>query len=289
MMQLRFRKMHGLGNDFVVVDLRGAGWFPAAADIRALADRRRGVGCDQVVLLTDGAAAADPLTMVIHNADGGRAGACGNAARCVAALLMAETGREQVSFAADAGRLTAWRLPDGGIAVDMGPARTAWQDIPIATAQDTLRVDLGLARLPPATLVSMGNPHAVLPMANVDELDLAEWGPVIEHHRLFPDRTNVEFIQILDRDCLRMRVWERGVGITLACGSGACASAVAAARLDLCGRAVTVIADGGPLGVRWRPEDDHVILSGPVAESFSGTVDLPALLADAARPQEAAA
>ena len=268
-----FIKMHGLGNDFVVLDARAR---PVPLDgprARAIADRKTGVGCDQLIVLepaTDGRADA---FMRIRNADGGEVEACGNAARCVAILLMAEAGRDRVVIETPAGLLAAARRPDGLIAVDMGPVRLDWREIPLARAMDTLHLELSLGPLEDPVAVNVGNPHVVFFVPDAETTPLAELGPRIEHHPLFPERINVEVATRLSDGTLRMRVWERGVGITRACGTGACATLVAAHRRGLAGRAATVLLDGGPLLIEWRAGDNHVVLTGAVATSFRGRLD----------------
>jgi diaminopimelate epimerase len=208
--------------------------------------------------------------MLMFNADGSTAGACGNATRCVARLLFEQTGKSEGVIETVAGLLHVSRV--GALyAVDFGPPRLDWTQIPLASTMDTKLVDVGLPALPPACCVSMGNPHAVFFVPDVMAIDLADLGPQIEHHPLFPQRTNVEFAQILGKDRIRMRVWERGTGITEACGSGACATLVAAARCGLAGRQADIILDGGTLNVLWRETDDHVVLTGPAALAYTGT------------------
>jgi diaminopimelate epimerase len=260
---LAFRKMHGAGNDFVVIDARGGTDPVTPALARAIGDRHRGVGFDQLAVIrdTDGATAA----LDFWNADGSRAGACGNATRCVAELLLAETGAARVTIRTVAGLLPAWRGADGLVAVDMGAPETAWQRIPLARAADTARLPLQGA---PAA-VSMGNPHCVFFVGDAGAVDLAALGPRIEHDPLFSERTNVEVVEVRGPDRLRMRVWERGAGITLACGSGACAAAVAAHARGLAGREVAVELDGGTLRIALAA-DGHVHMAGPVAHVFEG-------------------
>lgn len=260
---LAFVKMHGAGNDFVLIDSRlRAGGVMTAALARAIGDRHRGVGYDQLGELR--AATGADLELDFWNADGSRAGACGNATRCVAALVMAQTGRDSVTIRTTRGLLQAVRR-DGRIWVNMGAPLLGWQDVPLARAVDTLH--LPLAGDPVA--VGMGNPHCVHFVPDAGAVALATLGPQIEHDPLFPEATNVEFATLTGPDSLRLRVWERGTGITLACGSGACATAVAAHLRGLTGRRVQVEADGGALEVEWR--DDGVWLSGPVAHVFSAT------------------
>ncbi len=255
--------MHGLGNDFVIIDARGAGDPVSPALARALGDRHRGVGFDQLAVITDSDTA--DATVTFWNADGSTAGACGNATRCVAHLLLAESGAGTLAMHTANGRLTAERLADGGIRVDMGPARTGWRDIPLAEEADT--VALPLHGNPGA--VSMGNPHCVFFVDDAEAVALAEVGPEWEHHPLFPARTNVEFVHTVSRAEVRLRVWERGAGITLACGSGACAAVVAGIRKGLLERRVTVHLDGGALEIEWRA-DGNVLMTGPVSHVFEG-------------------
>jgi diaminopimelate epimerase len=270
---LRFRKMHGLGNDFVVIDARAGGARVPPALARALADRRRGVGFDQLVEILPDVARAD-ARLAFLNADGSEAGACGNATRCVADLLMRETGRESVTLRTRRGLLRARRRPDGLAEVDMGRPQFEAADIPVAPGTDPERLPLPGA---PAA-VGMGNPHCVLFVEDAEAAPAERLGPELEHHPLFPERANIGFAQILGPDRIRLRVWERGAGLTLACGSGACAAVVAAARRGLTRRRVHVDLDGGALEVDWR--EDGVHLAGPAARVFEGVLD-PAFVAAA--------
>ncbi|WP_281685031.1 diaminopimelate epimerase [Thalassobaculum salexigens] len=274
---LPFLKMHGLGNDFVVVDGRTADATLSEAQYRAVGDRRRGVGYDQFLTILppkNGGLAY----MAIHNPDGSQAQACGNGTRCVASLLMDEAGAEEIVLETVVGGLICKRSADGRVTVDMGKANLAWTEIPIAVETDTREVTVpGAEAYGPATMVNMGNPHAVFFVEDVEALDLARIGPPIETNPIFPERANIEFVSVLAPDRLRMRVWERGAGITQACGSGACATVVAAARRGMIpGRSASVVLDGGVLDITWRA-DGHVEMTGPVATSFSGTLDLSAL------------
>ncbi|SUS06772.1 Diaminopimelate epimerase [uncultured Defluviicoccus sp.] len=279
---LAFTKMHGLGNDFVVIDARRRPVAMAPDLARAIADRRQGVGCDQLIVIEQPTMADADAFMRIFNADGGEVGACGNAARCIAALLMQETGAGRIGLETAAGLIHAQAAAAGNVSVDLGPVRTDWQAIPLAEARDTLHLDVTAGALGDGVAVSVGNPHIVFFVADADAVPLAELGPQIEHHPLFPERTNVEFVQVLGPSALRVRVWERGAGITRACGTGACAAAVAAARRRLSERRVEVLMDGGPLQVDWRA-DGTVCLTGPVATSFTGSL-APAWLSAAERP-----
>lgn len=266
-------KMHGLGNDFVVVDARTAPFTLDAATARRIADRREGVGCDQVIVMEAPTHARADVFMRIRNADGGEVAACGNATRCVAAHIMAERGSRAATVETRAGLLPAQHAAPGRVAVDMGAARFGWDDIPLAREMDTLHLDVGAEGLADAVAVSMGNPHAVFFVADAEAVDLARLGPVLEHDPLFPERANISVVQVLDPARLRLRVWERGAGITRACGTAACAAAVAAVRRELTARRTTVVVDGGELALEWRADDGHVIMTGPVAESFTGTLN----------------
>jgi diaminopimelate epimerase len=276
MSKIPFLKMHGLGNDFVVLDGRRETIAVDAAGARALADRHTGIGCDQVILLEPPRDPGALVLMRIRNPDGGEAEACGNASRCVADLLRRETGDARVRIETAAGVLEAEALPDGRIAVDMGPARTDWREIPLARAMDTDRVELSLGPLAAPVCTNIGNPHATFFVDDVEAIDLAALGPVLERHPLFPQRANIGVAAVRDRRNIRLRVWERGAGITRACGSGGCAALVAASRRELAGRQAAVALDGGILDIAWR-EDGHVIMTGPVALSFEGSFD-PTLL-----------
>jgi len=275
--KIPFLKMHGLGNDFVVLDGRGSAIAVDAAAVRALADRRTGIGCDQVILLEPPRHPAAQVLMRIRNPDGGEAEACGNATRCVADLLRRETGDRRVRIETVAGLLEAEALADGQVAVDMGPARTGWREIPLSQEMDTQRVELTLGPLSAPVCTNIGNPHATFFVDDVEVIDLATLGPVLEHHPLFPQRANIGVAAVRDRGNIRLRVWERGAGITRACGSGACAALVAAHQRGLAAKQAGVVLDGGSLDIAWR-EDGHVVMTGPVALSFEGAFD-PSLLA----------
>lgn len=268
-MTRKFLKMHGLGNDFVVIDARREPYAPTPAEVRAIADRKTGVGCDQFIVVEPAVTPGTAGFMRIRNADGGEVSACGNAARCVGWLLMEEAGSDRASFETNAGVLEAARGPAGTVTVDMGPARLAWNEIPLAGPADTLRLDVEHAGFAGPVAVGMGNPHAVFFVDDAEAVPVAEVGPVLEHHAAFPERTNVEFATVLSPTRIRMRVWERGVGITRACGTGACATLVAAARRGLTGRKADVELDGGTLTIEWL-EDGRVLMTGPVAHSFTG-------------------
>jgi diaminopimelate epimerase len=271
-----FLKMHGLGNDFVVLDARRAAIAIGAAGARALADRHTGIGCDQLIVLEPPGHPAAQLLMRIRNPDGSEAEACGNATRCVAWLLHRETGARRVHIETAAGLLEAEIMSNGQIAVDMGPARIGWSEIPLAHAEDTDRVDLSLAPLSAPVCTNIGNPHATFFVDDVEAIDLARLGPALEHHAVFPQRANIGVAETRGQSYLRLRVWERGAGITRACGSAACAALVAAHRRGLAGRHANVELDGGTLDIRWR-DDGHVVMTGPAALSFEGAFDLALL------------
>jgi diaminopimelate epimerase len=264
-----FTKMHGLGNDFVVIDRRKGAIALSAERMRAVGDRHRGVGFDQLVFIDPPKNGKADVAFRFHNQDGSEAGACGNGTRCAAAAVMAETGRDTLAIETAAGLLRAEKRDSGLYAVDMGPARTDWRGIPLARDCDTLALPLTVGPLAGPAAVGMGNPHCVFFLPDAEAVDLETYGPQVEHHPLFPERTNVEVASVTGKDKIRLRVWERGVGITLACGSGACATGVAAARRGLTGRKVEIAVDGGTLSVDWL-EKGHVVLTGPVAVSFTG-------------------
>ena len=269
---LKFRKMHGLGNDFVILEGRDNGLSLSLEQRRQLADRHRGVGCDQLIVIERSYNFQETSFMRIYNPDGSEAGACGNAARCVAHILMTEDKVDNIVIETVGGVLNGWMAGPDQVKIDMGVPRLQWQDIPLAEKCDTLY--LPLENNPSA--VSMGNPHCVYFMEDETDAEagLRTLGPATETHPLFPQKTNVEFINILSPDHIRMRVWERGAGITQACGSGACAAVVAAVRRGLTGRHVTVRLDGGDLQIEWRESDDHVFMTGPVCYVFEGEINL---------------
>lgn len=259
---LPFMKMHGLGNDFVVVDERGITPQVNAALAISMADRHRGVGFDQLAVLSDTPDA--DVRLVFWNSDGSQAGACGNATRCVARHMMDQTGVTALTLQTERGVLQARDAGDGLTSVNMGQPQLQWQDIPLAEAMETL--ELPIEGAPTAT--GMGNPHCTFFVPDAEAVDLAAKGAALEHHPLYPERTNVQFASLIGPDHLRMRVWERGVGITLASGSSSCATAVAAARRGLTGRDVTITLDGGTLFISWR--DDGVWMTGPTDHVFDG-------------------
>jgi len=277
MTDLAFIKMHGLGNDFVVLDGRASALAIDGARAQAIADRRTGVGCDQLLILGPANGSGADAFMHIRNCDGGEAEACGNGTRCVAALLMDEKGTDTVVIETVAGLLHATRAADGRVTVDMGPARLEWNQIPLATEADTLHLDVAEGPLSDPVAVNIGNPHAVFFVDDAEAVDLEAHGPKLEHHAMFPERANIEVVSVAGPDKLRMRVWERSDGITRACGSGACAVAVAAHRRGLTGRRVSIRLDGGDLELEWREADGHVLMTGPVALVYRGVLDTETL------------
>ncbi|PWS37739.1 diaminopimelate epimerase [Falsiroseomonas bella] len=267
-----FRKMHGLGNDFVVLDARDRPLAVTAGAARAIGDRHRGIGFDQLIVMEPPPAGAD-VFMRILNPDGSEAGACGNATRCVASLVAEEAGKDRVVVRTIAGDLPVERLPGGLWRADMGPARLGWWDVPLAREMDTLHLPLALGPVADPAACSMGNPHATFFVDDLDAIPVAEIGPKLERDPLFPERANIGFAQVLSPERIRLVMWERGAGMTLACGSGACATIVNAARRGLTGRSATVELPGGPLEMEWRA-DGHVLMTGPVATAFTGELDL---------------
>lgn len=266
---LPFMKMHGLGNDFVVLDARVRDVAVTPDLARALADRHRGVGFDQLAVMTKG---AGDLHLTFYNSDGSMSAACGNATRCIARFVMDETGRDALHLTTARGDLFARDAGGGLTSVNMGQPQLLWDEIPLAEAMDTLH--LPIEGDPVAT--GMGNPHCTFFVPDVEVIALETFGPCHEHHPLYPERTNVQVAQIIGPDHIRMRVWERGAGVTLASGSSSCAVAVAAARRGLTGRHVRIDLDGGTLHVEWA--EDGVWMTGPTAHVFSGVLT-PAFLA----------
>jgi diaminopimelate epimerase len=268
-----FRKMHFGGNDFVVLDARRAPLPITPARAAAIADRRTGVGFDQLLVL-EPAEGADVFLRIL-NADGSEAEACGNGTRCVAGLLMAEGGNGHARIRTRAGELVAESRGNGQIAVDMGAAHFGWQDIPLARAADTLHLPLARDGVHDPAACSIGNPHVTFFVDSVADLPVHRLGPALEHDPLFPERANIGFAEILGPHRIRLRVWERGAGETPACGSAACAAVVNAARRKLTGHAAHVELPGGTLHIHWRG-DGHVVMTGPCTTAFEGRLDLNA-------------
>ena len=264
-MAFRFHKMHGLGNDFVVIDARARSVAMDAVRARAIADRRLGIGCDQLILIEPSQVA--DARMRIFNADGGEVEACGNAARCVALLLGESSTIETL------GGLIRGEARAEGVSVDMGLPRFDWNAIPLAYAMDTAAMPVGWEGLERPMAVNVGNPHVIFFVADTDAVDLERLGPIIEHDPLFPDRINVNVATVEGRDRIRLRVWERGVGLTQACGTGACATAVAAIRSGRVDAPVTVELPGGPLVIDWR-EGSPIMMTGPATHVFTAEAEL---------------
>lgn len=280
-----FWKMNGLGNDFVILDLRAGDKILTETDAAAIANRETGVGCDQIITLEKTPdKSAGPIFMGIRNADGSPAEACGNAARCVASLLFDETGKEKAVFDTPAGLVSA-RKVRSDVAVDMGEPRLDWASIPLAEpAEDTRFIDIKLGPIDAPVLwgpsaVNVGNPHCIFFVENVNDHAIERFGLMIEHHPLFPERANVSIAAVSSKHAIRLRVWERGVGMTKACGTAACAALVAANRRRLTARKATVSLDGGDLAIEWR-DDNHIIMTGPATLEYEG--ELPATVFAAA-------
>jgi diaminopimelate epimerase len=274
---LPFRKMNGLGNDFAVLDARRAaiGLTPEAA--RRLADRKAGVGCDQIIIV-EPSTRADAFMRIV-NADGSEVGACGNATRCVAGLLAGELGRSGLVIETAAGLLQSEVHGDGRVTVDMGEPRFGWQDIPLARPMpDPRAIDFSVTtpsgRLKAPSVVNVGNPHCIFWVADIDAYDLSEIGPRVEHDPLFPERVNVSLAQILSEGSIKLEVWERGAGLTKACGTAACAAAVAGAFRGLTRRAADVALPGGTLRIEWREDDGHILMTGPWTLDYEGVFEL---------------
>jgi diaminopimelate epimerase len=271
-----FLKMNGLGNDFVVVEARETPFAPSAEEVRAIADREGGIGCDQLISLEPAAGEAD-VRVRFWNADGEEVGACGNGSRCVGWLVMEASGRDAAVLEVGDRLLRTTRAGDGLVSVDMGEPGLDWTDIPLDEPMDTRGIELQVGPIDAPLLhtpgcVSMGNPHVVFFVDDIDTAPVREVGPMIEHHRLFPEGVNVGFAQVKARDHIRLRVWERGAGLTKACGTGACAALVACVRRGLTDRKARLELDGGDLTIEWREADGHVIMTGPASLDFTGTL-----------------
>ena len=270
-----FRKMNGLGNDFVVLDARQKAIGVGPEDARRISDRAKGPGCDQVIVLEPSQKA--DLFMRIFNADGSEVEACGNATRCIALLVAEENGRPDVTVETRAGLLKAQVESADSVVIDMGQPRFAWEDIPLAEPfADTTRIELQMGPIDDPILhspsvVNVGNPHAIFWVDDVGAYDLGRFGPLLENHPVFPERANISLAHVTARDALTLRTWERGAGLTKACGTAACAAAVAAARKGLTDRQVTVTLPGGNLFIDWNA-DGHIMMRGPAELEFEGTL-----------------
>ena len=262
--------MHALGNDFVIMDAREKAISLTNDQVQFLANRNRGIGCDQVILLQQSPKA--DLFMRIFNADGGEVEACGNAARCIGLLLIEKEGRQEAVIETKAGLLRCTSPGNNQITVDMGIPRLDWEGIPLAKKQDTLNLDIKVASLKNPVAVNMGNPHAVFLVSDCSSVDLQQLGPILETNSMFPERANISIAEIVDTENIRLRVWERGVGITLACGTAACATLVAANLRGVMGREANVLLDGGSLHICWQ-KDGRVMMTGPATTSFSGSLE----------------
>lgn len=272
-MNIPFIKMHGLGNDFAIFDGRSQKIALSPEKIKLLADRRLGIGFDQTVVIEPPQTPGTDAYLRIYNADGGEVGACGNATRCIVKLLAEESGKDSVTLETKAGILTG-RRGKTQVTVDMGKARLNWQEIPLSQEKDTLSLPIQEGLLQNPVGVSMGNPHAVFFVDDAETIDLTTLGPKLEHHALFPERANIGVASLAATDRLRLRVWERGAGLTQACGTGACAAGVAAIRRGLTGRRVIVVLDGGELLIEWREADGHVLMTGDAVEVYRGEIDV---------------
>ncbi|MBN9305267.1 MAG: diaminopimelate epimerase [Devosia sp. 67-54] len=262
-----YLKMNGLGNDFVVVDARADGRRFTPEAVRAITDRVKGVGADQFIVMEKPAADGVDVFMRIYNCDGGEIDACGNATRCVAALVAEEVGKRAILLQTNAGLLAA-TVTDDLVTVDMGKPRFDWDQIPLSEEfADTTGIELQIGPIDAPILhtpsvVNVGNPHAIFWVSDIAAYDLGRFGPLLENHPIFPERANISLAQVVSPERIKVRVWERGAGLTLACGTAACAVGVAAARKGLTGRKVTVELPGGPLEIDWRASDGHILMTG---------------------------
>jgi len=277
-----YLKMNGLGNDFVVVDARLSGRRFTADQVRKISDRATGIGADQMIVMEKPRADGVDVFMRIYNQDGSEIDACGNASRCIAGLLARELGRNTVTLETNAGLLFA-SVQGELVTVDMGKPRFDWDQIPLAEPfADTTGIELQIGPIDAPILhtpsvVNVGNPHCIFWVDDVERFNLGRFGPLLENHPIFPDRANISLAQVLGRDHIKIRVWERGAGLTRACGTAACATAVAAARKGLADRTVRIDLPGGPLSIDWRESDGHILMTGPW--SLDGEGVLPEALA----------
>lgn len=281
---LPFLKMNGLGNDFVVLDGRKTKLALTHAQVKAIADRKTGIGCDQLIVMEPSPLGVD-VFMRIYNAEGGEVEACGNATRCIGHLVMAEQEKDAVTIETVAGLLIARRVPQDWVSVDMGEPRLQWDEIPLAEPfHDTRAIELQIGPIDNPVLhspavVNMGNPHAIFFVDDLAAHDLGTFGPLLENHPIFPERANITIAEVKAPDHIVVKVWERGAGLTDACGTAACATTVAAIRKKLTGRDVTITLPGGDLRIAWRESDNHVIMSGPYQVDFDGVIG-PELLGE---------
>lgn len=273
-----FRKMNGLGNDFVVLDLRIHALNLSESIVRAIANRDTGIGCDQFITIEHARNGGDAF-MGIRNQDGSLVEACGNAARCIGQIILDETGKDAVTIETLSGNTVASHGPAATITVDMGEPRLKWNEIPLSEEfRDTRAIELevgplGAPLMHSPAVVNVGNPHAIFFVKDPDIIDLGRIGAMLENHPLFPERANISVAQVLDRTHVKLKVWERGAGLTLACGTAACATVVAAVRRRLTDRHITVSLPGGDLDLEWRESDNHIYMTGPATLDFEGVLD----------------
>lgn len=278
MSEIEFIKMNGLGNDFAIFDSRQGTLALHGGLISSIADRDEGIGFDQMILLAPSERA--DVFMKIFNADGSEVDACGNATRCVARLIAGEVNRPGVAIETNAGLLTAQIISDDQVMVDMGAPRFDWQEIPLAEEfRDTRMIELQVGPIDnpvmhSPSVVNVGNPHCIFWVDDISAHDLSKIGPMLEHHPLFPERANISLAEVKGKTVIDLAVWERGAGLTRACGTAACAAAVAAARKGLTGRNVTVSLPGGDLQIHWREADDHILMTGAIELEYKGSIDL---------------
>jgi len=271
-----FRKMNGLGNDFVVIDARGEPLAISDDQARAIADRKMGVGCDQLIVMEQSPIA--DVKMRIWNAEGGEVQSCGNASRCIADIVMGERKSDSVTIDTVGGFLSAKRAGPMMVTIDQGKPRFGWKEIPLSEAfADTRHIELQIGPIDKPLLhspsvINVGNPHCIFWVNDLDVVDLAKVGPMIEHHPLFPERTNVELAQVVSRDHVILKVWERGAGLTKACGTAACATMAAGHRLRLIDSKCRITLPGGDLFMAVNEENGHVLMTGPVEYEYEGVL-----------------
>ncbi len=271
MQKIEFIKMHGLGNDFVIIDNRSDNIKINNSIIAKLSDRRTGAGCDQLITMNTPSSGED-VRIEIFNPNADRAEACGNGTRCVAKLLFQETNKKSLNILSDAGLLNAKVEDNNNISVNMGKISSVWNEIPLIEKMDTHNIEIDLEGFSKGVAVNVGNPHIVFFGECIDKVELSKIGPKIENHRFFPNKTNVEIVEVLNKSKIKMRVWERGVGITLACGSGACAAVYAGIKKNLLSEKVEVILQKGSLNILIKNE--QAVMTGPAEISYKGSIEI---------------
>ena len=267
---IEFIKMHGLGNDFVIIDMRINNFKIDKNIISKLSNRKTGAGCDQLITINKHSSSTHDISIKIYNPDGDTAEACGNGTRCVAKLLFEEKNINELRIKSDAGILLAKKIDKNNISVNLGKFSTCWKDIPLSKNIDTLNIPMNIKEFSNGVGINIGNPHIVFFGKKIENIDLLSIGPKIENDKLFPEKINVEFVEIINSNKIKMRVWERGAGVTLACGSGACAAVYAGKIKGLLKDSVEVVLEKGSLYI--NIEKENAVMTGPAEISYRGFI-----------------